>query len=135
MVRIALVLLSLQPALSVAQQGMLLDKGGAVFNVMAYGATADDKTDDTSAIQNAINAATKARGVVVYFPAGNYVLGGTLHNDRADMVSLLGSGMGSRLTIKSKLGISLASTEPHSGDITVAESRICISIVSIAQTT
>ena len=84
----AFVLLSLQATPSLAQRGILQDQGGAVFNVKAYGATADDKTDDTSAIQDAIDAATKARGGVVYFPAGRYVLNGTLHDDRADMVSL-----------------------------------------------
>ena len=90
----------------------------------AYGATADDKTDDTPAIQSAIDAATKARGGIVYFPAGSYVLNGTLHNDRADMVSLVGTGMASRLSIRSKLGISLASTDPHSAESGYHSGRI-----------
>jgi Pectate lyase superfamily protein len=117
----ALFLLS---TLSLAQQGILLDQGGAVFNVKAYGATGGGTADDTPAIQNAINAATKAHGGIVYFPTGTYILNGTLHNDRADMVSLAGTGMASRLIIKSKLGISLGSTDSfifasayHSGRI------------------
>jgi Pectate lyase superfamily protein len=120
----ALFLLSFQPILSFAQRGALLDQGGASFNVKAYGATGDGTADDTSAIQSAIDAATKAHGGVVYFPPGSYVLNGTLHNDRADMVSLVGSGMASRLLIKSKLGISLASTGPHSGDSGYHSGRI-----------
>ena len=43
----ALFLLSFQPILSPAQRGVLLDQGGAIFNVKAYGATGDGKADDT----------------------------------------------------------------------------------------
>ena len=110
-----LFLLSFQPTLSFAQSGVLLDQGGTVFNVKAYGATGDGTADDTSAIQRAIDAATKARGGVVYFPAGSYGLNGTLQDNRADLVSLVGSGMASRLLIKSTLGILLGSTDPYSG--------------------
>ncbi len=120
----ALILISLQCTLSFAQQGALLDQGGAIFNVKAYGATANGTSDDTAAIQTAIDAATKAHGGIVYFPAGSYTLNGTLHNTRADIISLVGAGMASRLIIRSKLGISLASTDPvifdsgyHSGRI------------------
>ena len=120
----AMFLLSFQPILSFAQRGVLLDQGGAIFNVKAYGATGDDKADDTPAIQSAIDTATKAHGGVVYFPAGSYALNGTLHNDRADLVSLVGSGMASRLLIKSHLGISLASTAPRSGDSGYHSGRI-----------
>jgi hypothetical protein len=113
-----LVLLSFQPTLSFAQKDALLDQGGAVFNVKAYAATGEGSADDTGAIQSAIDAATKAGGGVVYFPPGRYVLNSTLEDKRADMVSLVGSGMASRLIIKSKLGILLGSTDPyvaHSG--------------------
>ncbi len=40
------------------------------LNVLDYGATADDGTDDTSAIQSAIQDA--ASGVTIYIPAGTY---------------------------------------------------------------
>lgn len=56
------------------------DKGGQVFNVMAYGAKGDGVTDDSTAIQSAIaaaqlyNGAYGAYGAIVFFPAGTYQL-------------------------------------------------------------
>lgn len=52
--------------------GTLLDKGNYVFGVKAFGAVGDGTTDDTTAIQNAINAASTAGGGTVYFPAATY---------------------------------------------------------------
>lgn len=49
----------------------LQDKGGQVYNVMAYGATGDGSTDDTSAINAAITAARSVPGIV-FFPPGNF---------------------------------------------------------------
>lgn len=42
------------------------------FNVKDYGAKGDTTTDDTTAIQNAINAAQNAFGGCVVFPTGSY---------------------------------------------------------------
>jgi hypothetical protein len=99
-----------------------LDRGGAVFNVKAYGASGNGSIDDTASIQRAINAALSAGGGIVYLPAGKYLLKGTLTNSRADLISLVGSGMGTNLLIDSDLGISLGSTAGlvagyHSGRI------------------
>src|SRR2546426_7593231 len=44
-----------------------------VYNVKAFGATGDNKTLDTSAINKAIDTAAAAGGGTVYFPAGNYL--------------------------------------------------------------
>jgi hypothetical protein len=47
----------------------------SIFNVLDYGAVGDGTADDTTAIQNTINAAvasTTAGGGTVYFPRGNY---------------------------------------------------------------
>lgn len=52
--------------------GTLLDKGEIVFDVKAFGAVGNDSTDDTTAIQNAINAANTAGGGIVWFPKGTY---------------------------------------------------------------
>ena len=48
----------------------LLNMGYVVFNVMAYGAKGDGTTDDTTAINNCIQASTE--GSVVFFPPGVY---------------------------------------------------------------
>ena len=49
-----------------------LQLGGLFFNVKAYGVKGDGTTDDTVAIQAAINAAG-AVGGQVYFPAGTFI--------------------------------------------------------------
>ena len=50
-----------------------LDKGGAVFNVKAYGAKGDGSTDDTTAINSAIAAVNSAGHGILFFPQGVYV--------------------------------------------------------------
>lgn len=54
--------------------GTFLDKGSQVFNVKAYGATGNGTTDDTTSIQNAINAANTAGGGIIFFPVGTYLI-------------------------------------------------------------
>lgn len=57
--------------------------GGGIlgwFNVVDYGAEGDGSTDDTVAIQDAIDAAAAAGGGVVYFPAGEYIVAGALQD-------------------------------------------------------
>jgi len=54
------------------------DKGGEVYNVKAYGAAGDCTANDTTAIQNAINAAQDASGGIVFFPGGCYGIQTTL---------------------------------------------------------
>lgn len=44
-----------------------------MFSVLQYGAVADGKTDNTLAIQSAIDACHENGGGTVYFPAGEYV--------------------------------------------------------------
>src|SRR6516165_9380009 len=49
-----------------------------VFDVKTYGASGSGAAADTTAINNAIAAASKAGGGTVYFPAGTY-LSGSIH--------------------------------------------------------
>ncbi len=65
---------------------------GATYNVVTgYGADPAGQVDSTLAIQNAIDAATAARGGVVWLPAGNYRLSPQGANDFA--LSISGSGV------------------------------------------
>jgi hypothetical protein len=48
-------------------------------NVRAFGARGDASTDDTSAFQQALDAASKGGGGTVYAPPGKYLLKGTLN--------------------------------------------------------
>jgi hypothetical protein len=48
------------------------------FNVRAYGAKGDDVADDTKAVRDALSAAEKNGGGVVYFPWGTYRLSSSL---------------------------------------------------------
>ncbi|TBW10805.1 poly(beta-D-mannuronate) C5 epimerase [Azotobacter chroococcum subsp. isscasi] len=69
------------------------------FNVKDFGAKGDGRTDDTDAIQAAIDAAYEAGGGTVYLPAGEYrVSGGDEASDGALIIKsnvyMVGDGMG-----------------------------------------
>ncbi len=49
------------------------------LSVYNFGARGDGKTDDTAAIQKALDAAGKQRGNVVLLPRGEYLIRGSLH--------------------------------------------------------
>ncbi len=54
-----------------------------IYSVLEYGAKGDGKTDDTTAFQNAMDAAGKAGGGIVYAPRGNYFFSGHLNVPKA----------------------------------------------------
>lgn len=49
------------------------DQGGLFYSVTSFGAKGDGKAFDTAAVNAAIDAASRAGGGVVFFPAGNYL--------------------------------------------------------------
>jgi hypothetical protein len=65
------------------------DKGGQVFNVMAYGATGNGTADDLAALQAANTAAAAVKGIV-YLPAGTY--GISAHFTPSAGVTIQGAG-------------------------------------------
>ncbi len=80
--------------------------GKFVVNVRDYGAVGDGSTDDTTAIQNALNAATNPvqrgpyydvtdapSGVVVFFPEGVYKVTDTLSVSYAANIEIAGTGI------------------------------------------
>ncbi|UFH51105.1 M10 family metallopeptidase C-terminal domain-containing protein [Pseudomonas sp. KNUC1026] len=85
-----------------------------IFNVKDYGAVGDGVTDDTAAIQAAVDAASAAGGGQVVVPKGTYIVSG--HNEPSDGCIMLksnvymsGAGMG-ETTLKLADGTNMAIT-------------------------
>jgi hypothetical protein len=84
-----------------------VQKGSLVINVKDYGATGNGTTDDTAAIQNAINALPN--GGAVWFPTGLYKITSTISvtvpmSLKGAVAGIDGSGKGS--VISSPTGVS-----------------------------
>ncbi|HEV2417181.1 MAG TPA: glycoside hydrolase family 28 protein [Terriglobia bacterium] len=78
-----------------ANMGLPASSGGAVlqntvYNVLAYGASADGRKMDTQAIQAAIDACAEKGGGTVFLPAGKYLTGAIKLKSNIDLH--LGSG-------------------------------------------
>jgi len=80
--------------------------GPTIYDVTDYGATGDGTTDDTVAIQAAIDAAaagSSGGGGVVYFPAGTYVVNGALQDTSRSnsqlVLPILHTGTDEQMTI------------------------------------
>lgn len=79
--------------------------GNKVYDVKDYGAAGDGVTDDTTAIQAAIDAAEAASGGVVFFPLGKYMISAVLTVTESN-IELIGVGPASSIFLK-------ASTADH----------------------
>jgi hypothetical protein len=103
-----------------------------VLNVKKYGAFGNGSTDDTAAIQTAIDALPEAGGQV-FIPSGTYVISSSLV--LAEGVQLVGTGPGSILRVASgSLGIDVIQIGDGSG--TVSFASVCdIKISSDGQKT
>ncbi len=64
---------------NLAANGVVVTNTASFLNVKFFGATGNGSTDDSIAIQNAMNAA-ELNDQAVYFPAGTYLVGATLTN-------------------------------------------------------
>lgn len=63
------------------------DLQGEVINITDFGAKANDKKDDTEAIKKAMEAAGNVDGnVIVYFPAGKFILKDIIYIERSNIV-------------------------------------------------
>jgi len=84
------------------QRALLNATLGDVYNVKHYGATGDGVTDDATAIQAAIDAATASgtQGGVVYFPPGTYEISTiAVTGNENGMTILRGDGDASVITL------------------------------------
>jgi hypothetical protein len=88
------------PSSSSGAWNRLQIEGAFYINVKSFGATGNGVTDDTVAIQSAINSAGTAGGIM-FFPPGTYLYSALTVN--AD-VSLLGSGAGASTLLCSGTG-------------------------------
>lgn len=86
-----------RPALTIDALGAIstvIPSGVLLYNVHDYGALGDGMTDDTAAIQLAIDTAHKAGGGIVFFPipaGGAYVVNGTLALTDYENIELVGA--------------------------------------------
>jgi len=92
-------------ALLLSVQGYCKSPSGAIVNVKHYGATGDGRTNDTKAIQAAINAVTT--GGIVLVPAGTYMVDVT----RGNFLTLK-----SNMTFKMEKGATLKAIPCNSGN-------------------
>jgi hypothetical protein len=110
-----------------------LDTGNPVINVKAYGATGDGTTDDTTAIQAALDAVPSSGGTVL-LPAGTYVITSTLVIDKENTV-LEGVGTSSIIMIASS-ALTIDAIRVGNGSTTRAQCAIrSLRLTSAAQKT
>ncbi|MCB9653098.1 MAG: hypothetical protein H6729_03055 [Deltaproteobacteria bacterium] len=75
----------------------LLTAGSAVINVRSLGATGNGTSDDTTAVQTALNRVRAAGGGTVYFPPGLYRITRTISVAAVSDVDIRGEGRSSTI--------------------------------------
>lgn len=109
---------------ALAFPGVAAAATAAQYNVQSspYEARGDGTTDDARAIQEAIDAANRAGGGTVYFPAGTYVVGRTL--TLYSRIYLVGAGMdASKLKLKDSVNTDLVKSYRYDELIGTGEYR------------
>ncbi len=101
----------------------LLDKGGQVYDVKAYGAAGDGATDDTAAVQAAINACQGSGSGIVYLPPGIYMISSQL-NITSDDIGLVGAGAGASVIKTTSSATTVTMLQVGDGTDTIAHVRI-----------
>ena len=81
--------------------GILFNRADLV-SVKEFGAKGDGATDDTLAIQNAINSLTNVNGGILFFPKGTYLISSPLKFDHRGII-FRGTGRGSILKASTSL--------------------------------
>ncbi|WP_226502098.1 glycosyl hydrolase family 28-related protein [Pseudomonas sp. MWU16-30317] len=100
----------------------------AIYNVKNYGAKGDGSTDDTAAIQAAIDAAAADGGGQVYLSSGTYTLSSTAAGSALqlkDFTSLTGDGMG-QTVLKLADGSTGATSVVHGDGDSIGASSLTI---------
>jgi len=92
------------------------ERNGTLLNVRDYGAKGDGVSDDTAAIQAAINGAS--RGATIHFPRGVYVVANFAVKNRSGLTFL---GEGRESVIKQKSGAERFATFDGSSDIVITK--------------
>jgi hypothetical protein len=103
-----------------------------VFNVKDYGATGNGVTNDTTAIQAAINAVQTAGGGIVFFPRGTYIYSHLFI--RESYVSIVGVGISSVLMQNDPINNGLEIYNPAGARKNVTIKNICFDS-SVTRTT
>lgn len=102
----------------------------SAMSVVSQGAKGDGVTDDTAAVRAAFNAA--ANGGVVYFPAGTYVLTGTITQTVTGAVTVRGDGPGVSVLNCASNGLAIAMGSQMRA--TVADLSIVSTAAAVANT-
>ena len=89
-----------QGALAILSKGTKISSTSFYTNIKNYGAVGDNTTNDTAAIQKAINATPE--GGTIFIPVGSYRITGTLTLTHG--INIIGEGYRAILSVDSSVG-------------------------------